>query len=317
MNKVQFIEKLKQNMPEGLNEIETAKYIYVELGKEKAFDEKYFFGNSKTRRQIYKLAEQTKHNTDTVAKNKKIICVSLTYLYRDILKEFGINSVVAEDGNHKYPIILLNDKMQMIKADLQLDLYNIQTKSKTQYFATRSRYESYDVIPIDEKYLREIDEKIGYIQKNENYRDYEIEKIKEEVKYKNANEALSIILNNNQINDIDEEIGSVERSKYYGSILRQTVSNYIDRKIFSFNCYRKNVDGEKDYTTCIYSREKETIQIYLYSNKQKRFANIGISKLGELIDQGLHLGIRGREQGVRQLQKIVKQEKEKSEKMFE
>lgn len=42
MNKAEFIEKLKQNMPEGLNKIETAKYIYVELGKEKAFDEKYF-----------------------------------------------------------------------------------------------------------------------------------------------------------------------------------------------------------------------------------------------------------------------------------
>lgn len=159
--------------------------------------------------------------------------------------------------------------------------------------------------------------KLGISKNGENYRDDEIEKIKEAVKDKNANEALSIILNNNQINDIDEDIGTVERSKYYGSILRKTVFNHVDRKIFAFNCYRQKADGEKDYTTCMYSREKETTQVYLYSNKQKRFANIGISKLGELIDQGLHLGIRGREQGVRQLQKIVKQEKEKSEKMFE
>lgn len=55
--------------------------------------------------------------------------------------------------------------MQMIKADLQLDLYNIQTKSKMQYFGTRSKYESYDLISIDEKYSRDIDEKIGYIKK--------------------------------------------------------------------------------------------------------------------------------------------------------
>ena len=150
MNKAEFIEKLKQNMPEELNEIETAKYIYVQLGKEKVFDERYFFGNSKTKRQIYKLAEKTNYNTDQVAKNRKIICVSLTYLYRDILKEFGIDSIVAEEGNHKYPIIILKDKMQMINADLQLDLYNIQTKSKTQYFGTRNKYESYDVIPIDQ-----------------------------------------------------------------------------------------------------------------------------------------------------------------------
>ena len=30
---------LKQNMPKGLDEIETAKYIYIKLGKEKASDE--------------------------------------------------------------------------------------------------------------------------------------------------------------------------------------------------------------------------------------------------------------------------------------
>lgn len=68
---------------------------------------------------------------------------------------------------------------------------------------------------------------------------------------------------------------------------------------------------------CMYSIEKESTQVYVYSNKQKRFANIGIDKLGELINQGLHLGIRGREQGVRQLEKMVNKQREKSEKMFE
>lgn len=68
---------------------------------------------------------------------------------------------------------------------------------------------------------------------------------------------------------------------------------------------------------CMYSIEKESTQVYVYSNKQKRFANIGIDKLGELINQGLHLGIRGREQGVRQLEKMVNKQRERSEKMFE
>ena len=43
----------------------------------KSFDEKYYFGNSKTRRKIYELAER---NTEEVAGKRKIICVSFIYI---------------------------------------------------------------------------------------------------------------------------------------------------------------------------------------------------------------------------------------------
>ena len=88
MKKQEFIQSIKEKLPNNLSDLEIAKYIYIQLGKQKAFDEKYFFGNSKTRKKIYKLAEQNKIDSEQASKNKKIICVSLSYLYRDILREF-------------------------------------------------------------------------------------------------------------------------------------------------------------------------------------------------------------------------------------
>ena len=86
MNKKEIIEYLKQNMPEFTGDnIERQKrmamYIYLELGKLKAFDEKYFFANNKTKTKIYSLAQASKNNVEEIAKRKKIICVTLSYLY--------------------------------------------------------------------------------------------------------------------------------------------------------------------------------------------------------------------------------------------
>ena len=42
----QIVEKIRKDMPKDLNEIEIAKYIYIQLGKIKSYDEKYYFGNN-------------------------------------------------------------------------------------------------------------------------------------------------------------------------------------------------------------------------------------------------------------------------------
>ncbi len=91
MNKREMIQYLKQNIPnfQGNDEeieVKTALYIYVELGKIKSFDEKYYFGNSQTQKRIYHLAERQSKKVDEIAEKKKIICVSLTYKERRFLR---------------------------------------------------------------------------------------------------------------------------------------------------------------------------------------------------------------------------------------
>ncbi len=76
MNRKEIIEKLKQNMPDFQGneeeiEIKKALYIYVELGKTKSFDERYYFGNTQTRRKIYQLAQSQKGKIDELQEEEK------------------------------------------------------------------------------------------------------------------------------------------------------------------------------------------------------------------------------------------------------
>lgn len=317
MNKLEFIESLKRNMPQDLNEIEIAKYIYIKLGKEKAFDERYFFGNAKVKKQIYQMAERTKYNTDPVAKNRKIICVSLSYLYRDILKEFGINSIVVSEDDHKYGIIILKDGTK-IKADLQLDLYNIQTGCKTEYFGTKSNYELNLLSELSESELLNIDKEIGYVERKEDYKNNAIEILKEKVKGKTPNEALDIIFNDQRVNQFENDLEFVEMYKYYMGLLNKTIPKYLHKKVFAFNCYREKEDGQRDYTICIYSQEKEDLNVYIFSRKNNRFVKVDIDKIEEMEQEGLILGVRKKEQGVNKLKKIIRRSNEEEyEKTFE
>ena len=62
MNQKEMIEQFKANIPEfsGTDEeieIKKALYLYINLGKIKSFDEKYYYGNSETQKNIYALAQ--------------------------------------------------------------------------------------------------------------------------------------------------------------------------------------------------------------------------------------------------------------------
>ena len=99
MTKNELVEKFKREMPEfeGIEEekeIKTALYIYIELGKMKSFDERYFFGNSKLVRQSEKEAVEDSRNVDKIAGKRKILCITMTHLYKAILAEFGIESEI-------------------------------------------------------------------------------------------------------------------------------------------------------------------------------------------------------------------------------
>ena len=181
MTKKEIVQYLKQNMPTFTgNKIEKEKkmamYIYLELGKMKAFDEKYFFGNSKTKDKIYKMAKCAKYTVDSVAQKKKIVCVSLTYLCKSIYSEFGIKSYISTPNGgdkHIYNIIQFSDGKN-IKADLQQDLSNIQTKSRTTSFAQGydCAEENLDVFSNEEIY--EIQRQLGYVNDSSEYMDEKI-----------------------------------------------------------------------------------------------------------------------------------------------
>ena len=180
-----IIKRILKNMPKGLNDIEKARYIYIMLGKEKSYDEEFWFANSKMRQKIFNTKHTTKIDFDTLMKNKKVVCTSISKIYSVILKQIGIDNHIEKpdlDDEHIYVVIKIGTKQ--VLADLQRDLSNIQSNKKTLYFGTKvynkENIDNFD--EIEENALREIDKKIGYISLNQDYTDNDIVYLKSKVK---------------------------------------------------------------------------------------------------------------------------------------
>ena len=144
MTKKDLVESIKQNMPDGLTQLEKARYIYIELGKQRRFDVRFYYGNSETRKRIKRLAMQAKHNPEMYRNQKSIVCISISYLYQSILKDYGIKcEVTSEDeysSGHIMPILYLEDEKRgrmKIKADLQRDISWIQAGMITDNFGDK------------------------------------------------------------------------------------------------------------------------------------------------------------------------------------
>lgn len=319
MTKKEIVQYLKQNMPTFTgNKIEKEKkmamYIYLELGKMKAFDEKYFFGNSKTKDKIYKMAKCAKYNVDSVAQKKKIVCVSLAYLCKSIYSEFGIKSYISTPNGgdkHIYNIIQFSDGKK-IKADLQQDLSNIQTKSRTTSFAQGydCAEENLDVFSNEEIY--EIQRQLGYVNDSSEYMDEKISDLAKKVRDLPPDKLLETVINDKEISRFNEQLEYIELYKHYRGVFYKTAGQYDKRNIYYCNCYRKTQDSdEKQYSMCIYSIYKDKIKAYLSSSKNNQFMEVDLRTLINLENQGLFIGAMQKENGVKLLQKHMNLERKK------
>lgn len=305
-----MIQRLKQNMPRGLNEIETIRYIYIFLGKEKAFDTQYFYGNKKAKRKIVRLAHMTKENIEATENKKNITCISLSYLFQDILKSFGINCSIVEDeyygDGHVMIIINLSDGSS-IKTDLQQDLQNIQAGLCTEHFATEYKSYRFNIISQDE--LKEIDKKIGYIKKD--YRNQDVENLKSQMQGMNVHQALEYILLNPVVYEGVEMQGQIERRKYYKAIFEKVLNPYKQQRIYTVVCFREKENQVRDYSLCVYSYENNEIRPYVYSEKEERFVPVSIQKLIELQEEGLKINPNKKGEGVNLLKKYIENYKKR------
>ena len=323
MSKQDLIDMIINNMPDGLTQLEKARYIYIELGKQRRFDTRYYYGNTSTRRRIYREAQLARSNPRKLRNKRTIICVTLSEIYRSALEQVGIECEVVQNGTvgdkHVIPVVTLNDEIRgsmRIRADLQQDLEAIQTGMSTVEFGTINKYErNYDVI--NELELKRIDQKIGYI--DEYYRDRDIDDARSEVREMNANESLRYILQNSKLFANSNFNGHVERRKYFRFLLDTIIPHYTDKKVFIFSCYREKENSEelesdsekRDFTLCAYSYEKDDVNAYLYSEKEERFLPVSLEKLDELQDSGLVLGTRKKTKGVNLLKKFIMKNKRK------
>ena len=75
MTKKDLVEEIIQNMPDGLTKLEKARYIYIELGKQRRFDTRYYYGNTSTRKRVYREALAMRDNPQRL-RNKRTLSIA-------------------------------------------------------------------------------------------------------------------------------------------------------------------------------------------------------------------------------------------------
>lgn len=284
------ISKLLNDMPKGLTDLEKARYVYIRLGKEKSYDEEYWFANSKTREKIFKTKHSTKIDFDKLVQNKKVLCTSISKIYSVILNKLRIdNHIERPDLSDEHVYVVLNIEGKRILADVQRDLSNIQANKKTVYFGTKVYDNMYDdkYHEISQTELEIIDKKIGYLSIKKDNLDNEIFYLKHLVKkQKNLYSKVDLILKKASFYAESEDLGYIESVQYYKWILAQCLDEKELRNITNTNCYRDN-KNERQYVSCFSVNGGNGYERYIYSSKEKKYLKVSDEKLNQLINEGL------------------------------
>ncbi len=292
-------ENILRRMPANLTQMEQARYIYLQLGKLFTFDEKYWLGNSKTRRMIYKSAKKIQTPKDL--KNNKVICVSLTNMYNSLLQRMGIEAeaVHAEDDLHVYTIFKI-DGVEY-EADLQRDMKFIQAHRKTRSFGREPDYSTRKLI--SDEQMQEMDDKFGYTYEGDEYLAILIDRLRDKLELlPNMEQKIKYALKKIERFEADTDMGFVEKMLYYEMILPDVLSSKESKKVQIMDMYVEE-DGERKYTCCISAnKEKNEYVRYMYSEKTGTFLPIDEQELIKLMSEGLRTVGNKKIQGLRKIE---------------
>lgn len=335
----ELVEKLKAEMPEFTGskvdiEKKIAMYLYLYIGRSKIFDEKYFLGNQETKKRIIrnntrdllvvKKNELSNGDEDPIIEKKTGVCETIANLYERLLNDFNVNARVVKTGDdegcvnegekaeHVSVVITLNNGEQIL-ANPQEDLSNIQTRSKTVNFGRKyeSGIETGKKLSDDE--IFELHKACGYVSKKEDYMDTKIDALAKRVEGMTASQILPQIVNNSEISNYQSDIGYIELYKFYAGIIKSVANKYAQNGIHYFNCYRdiendsESSEPRREYYMCMYSTFNNKVnEVYLYSNKAKKFGKIELETLKKLQEEGLHLGKNKSEIGKKLLERALR-----------
>ena len=320
----EYVKILKDKMPKFTGtkvEIEKkiAMFIYLELGKTKVFDEKYFFADSKEKKKMERAAKHTRNNVDSIIKKRKLVCITASNLYKKLLHDFGIEAHTRKltKGDEHLSTVIFFSNGEKIVADVQRDFDKIQTNRKTTEWGAKYAFGRITDFQISEDELFELQKACGYVNSKDDYMDNAIARLKQKVKGLPPNEILRELINDSDVNNYSSNIGYIELYKYFSSLIYDISPVYHRNGIDYFNCYitkeLENGETEREYCMCIYSYFNNEVEAYLYSNTDKKFKITDLDTLEKLENQGFHLGRIPQEKGLKVLRKCL--DKNKAEKI--
>ena len=169
-----FLEQIISNMPDNLDDLEKARYIYIELGKILEFNTTTMF-NSKSKHYFKKYYYKS---IDINNCSNKVTCTNWCEIYIKLLKKVGIKAQkYSEYKSHAWVVIELDKK---IYADATLgsfsDLARIKSNLKPINFVPliHNKKDNLKLEPYSKDFsnkIDSIDKKLGYKLERKNAHD--------------------------------------------------------------------------------------------------------------------------------------------------
>ncbi|MBR1802601.1 MAG: hypothetical protein IJ777_01330 [Clostridia bacterium] len=290
-NLIEYIKRMKQYQEEHpeISEKQLVRHIYLDLGSRLSFDLEFYFGNSKTRQEIYK--NSGRRAIEKCMENEIAICKSMAYIVEYILNELGVNViVVVAPGDerkcpHMYNIIQPQEGAPYI-IDLQEDIRYIQSHSRTQNFGLSIKEGGNPVISFAE--LEAMDKEDGYISDENYYADDYLYFLRSQSELiEDLREKAKLIFENLEPYD-NHQLQVADRTRHLEELIMQLFTIEEQEKIHIIDCYYEEKD-KKNYQNCIavYASKDADTDIYQFSEKDQRFYKKTIDEFAKEVEKGL------------------------------
>ena len=337
------IEKMLDEMPKDFSEMQKARYLYINLGKLLAYDERYTVGNGSAQRKIFRMAKENVITFNKIKEGKKFkgICIDLNRLYANVLRNAGIQSFI----NYGYGPVPHDSVTAQLEGhyyclDMQRDLIHIQLNQMTDFFGFQDDGEDMcdrllsteEVIKLDEsigfknysyeggRYVRSLREKFEsicmYTRENE-------EKFQEYMRFKSLPIKDRVEEMLREISTIPgiKELGYTERTRVYCQMVKHGLAYGEYDKFRIDNLY--SIDSETKlprevvevFTVVHTENQIQRFARYIYDHVKKEYVEISNMDLIKKIEAE---GLRSKKElaGMRKIKREMKKETAAERRIF-
>ncbi|MBQ2835687.1 MAG: hypothetical protein IJE68_02485 [Clostridia bacterium] len=324
LTRKELVEHIRKTMPTDFNEIEKLAFIENEIAKQISFDEQYLWGDRETKEKIYKLAKTEAQKPKKEIK-RKLICITMSELYGYIAKEFGFEvlyqkrapgvedktgdndifkKVSPKKQEHVCPIVKLSNG-EYIEIDIQSDLYRLQTHSKPKAFGLSqvAIQNGVKTSTVDNNTIEKTFKKIYQLDENERFTDEYIMVFAAMLRcqHKTPIEMLEFFMNDPKIREALQNARCIEANKLYKKILSVCYDESNENQFFKARdkaiieeCILSDDKGQKRYSFCIYAKNEEQREFYVYSKCSRRMVNLTQEQVKQITQQAKDIKLRGR-----------------------
>lgn len=304
MNSGKTIEEIIGDIPEGLNDIEKIRYIYLKLGKYFVYNINFVINENEDTKQ--KKVYKKEINLEKIH-TKKYVCSQIAYALASSINKlvpsvsaetmYRANHELAEDEEYSETehmatkIKTKNGEKYLL--DLTLDLFRIQNNLQTKEFGYSSYIDDdYDIISLRE--AREMDNKIGYTF-NGIYMNEFINQMKKEML---DDELVKEYVIGNNIQKINHDTilkykvdfilknldlrnnGPTEAKDFVVYALEEILTDSEQRRVKQFNLYKKGDTSKMGVALRLICGEDR----YYYLRKEEgNFREVNLNNICEMI----------------------------------